>query len=65
MTDDDSMVDSMVVVDDASIASDTSHYSDIPVSPISCSSSDDDNEQLYLIQIHMYMWIIPIILAMK
>ena len=35
----------MAVVDDASIR-DTSHYSDIPVSPISCSSSDDDNEQL-------------------
>ena len=44
MTDDDSMVDS-TVVDDASIASDTSHYSDIPVSPISCSSSNDENEQ--------------------
>ena len=36
MIDDDSMVDSIVVVDD----------SDIPISPISCSSSDDDNEQL-------------------
>ena len=36
----------MAVADDASIASDTSYYSHIPVSSICCSSSDDDNEQL-------------------